>query len=197
MAGSLEQPTHQPGTLPRAQVGGQQYRSAESWPSLDVPSTVSSRWPTAALWVPGAYASIFDLYDISLPEDSRHDWTAAAMGRFLLIGAGKINEHLGQRGWPVPLTQWSETVVWANCELAYIGLYRKRGGNTEGEWQNFRDREKEVKEWLRAARDREITPDPRPSDANLGQQAALYRGDRARGWDQPRDYLRGSSTRRY
>lgn len=187
MAGSLTQP-NQSQTLPRATTGAQQYRSPDCWPNVEIPNSIVSAYPTAGLWVPGSYASVWDLIEISLPEDSRHEWDAGEMRRWLTIGAGRINEHLGNRGWPVPLTQWSETVVWANTEIAYVGLYRKRGGNTEGDWQNFRDREQAVLSWCKSARDREITPDPRPSEADLGAQAFKYVGDRARGWDQPQGY---------
>ena len=128
MAGSLEQPGRSDG-LPRGQVGGQQYRSAEwNWSGVDVPSSVLSHYPNAGLYVAGSYASVWDVVDISLPEDSRHDWSSQEIQRWLIIGAARIDEHLGQRGWNVPLVWWSETVVWANSELAYVGLYRKRGG---------------------------------------------------------------------
>lgn len=196
MSGSLTQPTHQQ-SLPRAETGGQQYRSATCWPAQAVPPNLLATYPGAGLYVPGAYASVWDLVDTSLPQDSRHDFNASEMQRWLLIGAGKINEHLGQRGWNVPLVWWSETVVWANAELAYIGLARKRGINTEGDAQNFRDRDADVKEWLRAARDREITPDLRESDADLGAQAFRYVGPPARGWDAPAGYLGRGGRYRY
>ena len=134
--------------------------------------------------------------DISLPEDSRHDWEEREIARWLLIGAARINERLSNRGWSVPLTYWSESVVWANCELAYVGLYRKRGGNTAADWQNFRDREAAVLQWCVDAQNREITPDVRNSDAGLGSQAMNYVGPPARGWDQPRGYMAGGFTGR-
>ncbi len=102
-----------------------------------------------------------------------------------------MNEHLCNRGWPVPLAAWSYTVVWANCELAFCGATRKRGVKVEGDSiLNLRDREAAVKEWLRAAQEREITPDIRPSLAQQGTQAMRYVGDLARGWDNPRGVTR-------
>ena len=91
----------------------------------------------------------------------------------------------GQRGWDVPLTAWSETVVAVNCELAYIGAARKRGLNSEANLADFRAREEQARQWCREARDRMITPDQRLSQATLGTQAVGYYGPRARGWDGP------------
>lgn len=196
MADSLEQPRHNP-AVSRPRVGAQLYRSADAWPEQTVPAVIERAFPGAGLYVASAYASVWDLLEISIPEDSRNEFGPGEMRRWLVIGAARINEHLTQRGWPVPLTAWSETVVWANTELAYVGLFRKRGGNTEGDWQNFRDREAQVLSWCQKARDREITPDTRLSDANIPNQAMGYVGDQARGWDQPRGYSGRLIGRKY
>jgi len=66
------------------------------------------------------------LFTISVAQDQTFDYNPAVVGTWLGIGAAKINEWLGQR-FLVPLTVWSDTVVWANCELAYIGMTRQRG----------------------------------------------------------------------
>lgn len=161
------------------------YRSPTCWP-VSVSDAVLAERPTAGLWVPGSYACVWDVIETSLPDDSWRDFTDAVLQRWLVIGAGVINEHLGNRGWPVPLTAWSETVVWANCELCYIGAARKRGLNTEANAGDFQRREAKVEQWLKDAQNRLITPDPRPSDAGLGRQAIGYKGQIARGWDQPR-----------
>lgn len=171
------------------------YRSASCWPAWEIPAEIESRFPRAGLWVPGAYASVWDLILISLPVDAGNDFTNSGLQRWLTIGAARINEHLGQRGWPVPLTAWSETVVWANCEIAYIGAARQRGLNTEANLGDFRAREENVSAWLTSARDRQITPDQRPSDAGLGTQAIGYRGPLSRGWDADPRSVRGRGGR--
>ena len=170
MAGSLSQNLHGV-TVGQGQAGAQQYRSATEWPAVTVPSSTLAQYPNAGLWVPNSYASVWDVVDISLPEDSRHDWEEREIARFLLIGASRINERLSNRGWSVPLTYWSESVVWANCELAVL-------------------------QWCIDAQNREITPDVRNSDAGLGSQAMNYVGTPARGWDQPRGYMAGGFTSR-
>ena len=159
------------------------YRGADCWPQFDVPASVLDRFPTAPLWVPGAYASVWDLISTSIPEDSQLDFDSATLTTFLLIGASTINGYLGQRGWPVPLNYWSIGVVEANCELAYIKAARRRGRNTDAALTDFLAREAAAREWCRATRDREITPDVRLSEADLGRQAFRYVGQRARGWD--------------
>lgn len=176
MADSLVQPVHG--------AGGVVYRSSATHQVVDDP-TLLARYPGAGLYAPGAYATLYDLIVVSIPEDSRWDFEGAKMTRFLSIAAGRINEHLGNRGWHVPLAWWSETVVWANCELAYCMLARQRGVNTEASAPNFEAREKIVFDWVKAARDGEITPDQRESLDNLGLQAFKYIGSSARGWDQP------------
>lgn len=170
--------------------GGIVYRSHAQQLVVDDTALLQA-YPNAGLYAPGAYATIYDLITVSIPDDSRCDFLAGKMSRFLTIGAGRINEHLGNRGWHVPLVWWSETVVWANCELAYILLARQRGVNTEADAQNFLTREQNVVKWLESARDGEITPDQRESTANLGSQAFKYIGQPSRGWDR----IPGSSSR--
>lgn len=179
---TISQPLHD---LDAAAGGAQTtYYTASSWPGCcTVPVEVSGARPTVGLWVPGSYASVWDVFEVSVPDDSRNDFADATVRTWLTIAAGRINEHLGNRGWPVPLTAWSKTVVWANCELAYIGAARKRGINTEALLSDFQRREDRVEKWLRDAQNRLITPDPRPSDAGLGSQAVGYKGPQARGWD--------------
>ena len=80
--------------------------------------------------VTSPYATVDDVYAISVPDDQRFDYAASTIATWLSIGAAKVNEFLGQR-FQVPLTVWSDTVVWANCELTYIKTGRwiaDRGG---------------------------------------------------------------------
>lgn len=178
MASTVEQGNHDQST-------GIAYRSRVAWPVV-VPAEVLAERPTVGLWVPGAYASVWDLVELSVPEDQRLDFGDAVLRRWLTVAAGMVNEHLAQRGWPVPLTAWSETVVWANCELAYIGAARRRGVNTESNFTDFHRREDQVKQWCMDARDRLITPDVRASDESIGEQAIGYKGPASRGWSAQR-----------
>ena len=132
MADSLYQPI--------TSSGGIVYRSRSVQVQTD--PAILAQYPGAGLYAPGAYATIGDLFLISVPQDSSHDYSGSALNRFLTIAAGRINEHLGNRGWHVPLVWWSETVVWVNCELAYAMAARQRGLNTEGDVANFAAREK-------------------------------------------------------
>lgn len=135
--------------------------------------------------VSGSYASLDDMFAISVPADQQYDWATQSSLIWLSIGGGRVNEYLGQR-FNVPLQVWSSTVVWANCELAYIGASRKRGLNTEAMISDFQRREETVISWLKASRDHEITPDERLSVADLPQQALRYDGPVGRGWDRGR-----------
>lgn len=132
--------------------------------------------------VTSPYASAADLFTISIAQDQTFDYNPAVVATWLGIGAAKINEFLGQR-FNVPLTVWSDTVVWVNCELTFIGVTRQRGINTEAMLADFRAREEGVLSWLKMARDHEITPDQRLSMQDQPQQALQYRAQPARGWD--------------
>lgn len=144
--------------------------------------------------VPSSYATMADLFALSIPEDSAHDFTTAALRAHLVVGASRINEHLGQR-FQTPLRLWSPTVVWANCELAAIGAFRQRGVNTESA-VDLRSREAAVISWLKSARDHEITPDQRLTAID-DKVACRYISDDARGWDGPPAGFPTSRRRRY
>lgn len=128
------------------------------------------------------YCSVEDVLEISVPEDQRHDYSAATLTRWLGIGAAKVNEFLGQR-FAVPLSVWSDTIVWANCELTYIGATRKRGINSEALASEFHEREQGVLSWLKMSRDHEITPDSRLSAQDQPVQALRYLSAPSRGWE--------------
>ena len=128
------------------------------------------------------YATVNDIFTISVAQDQTFDYNPAVVGTWLGIGAAKINEWLGQR-FLVPLTVWSDTVVWANCELAYIGMTRQRGINSEALLADFRAREESVTSWLRMSRDHEVTPDQRLSIQDQPVQALRYYAQPGRGWD--------------
>lgn len=128
------------------------------------------------------YATVEDVFAISIADNQQFDYDRAKIATWLSIGAAKINEWLGQR-FNVPLTVWSSTVVWANSELAYIGATRQRGINSEALVADFRARDEAVMSWLQRSRDHEITPDPRLSIESQPQQALQYFAQPARGWD--------------
>ena len=132
--------------------------------------------------VTSPYATIDDVYAISVPDDQRFDYAASTIATWLSIGAAKVNEFLGQR-FQVPLTVWSDTVVWANCELTYIGATRRRGINSEALMSEFRAREDAVLSWLKMARDHELTPDQRLSTQDQPVQALQYYAQPGRGWE--------------
>ena len=132
--------------------------------------------------ITSAYCSLADMVAISVPEDSQHDYLSASLDVWLRVGAARINEFLGQR-FNVPLTVWSDTVVWANSELAYFGSARRRGLNTEAMQADFKDREAAVMSWLKQARDHEITPDQRLSIQDQPVQALRYLAQPSQGWD--------------
>lgn len=165
----------------------QVYRGPECWPGAQDQGLQEQDDPSLALWVPGSYACLYDLYrPTGQCEGMERQYPPEGMRMWLLIGAGKVNEHLGNRGWPVPLTMWSATVVWANCELAYLLATRSKGLNMEGsQFANIRDREAAVTSWLQAAQDREITPDVRLSKQQAGTQAMRMIAQPRRGWDGP------------
>ena len=81
------------------------------------------------------------------------------------------------------MTVWSDTVVWANCKLAYIGMTRQRGINSEALLADFRAREESVISWLKMSRDHEITADQRLSVQDQPIQALQYYSQPGRGWD--------------
>lgn len=128
------------------------------------------------------YATVEDVFAISIADNQQFDYDRAKIATWLSIGAAKINEWLGQR-FNVPLTVWSSTVVWANSELAYIGATRQRGINSEALVADFRARDEAVMSWLQRSRDHEITPDQRLSVESQPTQALQYFAQPARGWD--------------
>ena len=187
MSGQSVAPPHVHAGASQPAGGYQLYRGADCWPGAQEMGLQQQDDPALALWVPGSYACLYDLYrPTGQCEAMERQYPPDGMRMWLLIGAAKVNEHLGNRGWPVPLTKWSATVVWANCELAYLMATRSKGLNMEGsQFSNIRDREEAVKTWLTSAQDREITPDVRLSKEQAGKQAMAYIGQPRRGWDGP------------
>lgn len=140
--------------------------------------------------VTSPYATVDDVFAISIADNQRYDYDLQTIATWLSIGAAKINEWLGQR-FNVPLNVWSSTVVWANSELAYIGATRRRGINSEALMADFRARDEAVTSWLQRSRDHEITPDQRLSVESQPTQALQYFAQPARGWDAGRGVLGG------
>lgn len=128
------------------------------------------------------YATVQDVFTISVAQDQSFDYNPAVVSTWLGIGAAKVNEWLGQR-FHVPLTVWSDTVVWANCELAFVGMTRQRGINSEALVSDFQAREKAVMSWLQMSRDHEVTCDQRLSIQDQPNAALQYFAQPARGWD--------------
>jgi len=129
--------------------------------------------------IPGSYAELQDLINLSLPDNSKHDFKQASMEQWLRVASSIANSYLGQR-FEVPLKAWSEAWVWAVCEIAFSGMVNKRGFNPSGTSESTLDtRHKAALDWIKAARDNEITPDPRL----VGEEhtvVALMQSDRPR-----------------
>lgn len=139
------------------------------------------------------YITAQDVFNISIGEDQQFDYSATTITTWLSIGAAQVNEYLGQR-FDVPLTIWSDTVCWANSELTFLGATRKRGINSEALLADFQAREAAVRNWLKSARDHELTPDPRLSTQDLPKQALQYFAQPSRGWDARGNYYIGTPT---
>lgn len=162
-----------------AGTGGQVvYWGCPPAPGRDLPGNVRAKNGL----ITNSYATREDLFAISVGEDQTFDFSAASVERWLGIAAGKINQYLGQR-FRVPLTYWSDTVVEINCELAYIGITRRRGRNTEESADDFAARAEEARLWLESSRDHMITPDERLSVQDQPVQALRYLASPSRGWE--------------
>jgi hypothetical protein len=123
----------------------------------------------------GTYAGPADLFALSIPVDDSQSYPPGAVTRWLQYGTARINEWLTQR-FQLPLSAWSDSIVWANCEIAYLGLARLRGVNTDSDVLAMKERQRQVDEWLRAARDHEITPAPRLVETEISYQPIRYLG---------------------
>lgn len=156
-----------------------------------VPGTVTPRQTTVVngvryyqgLYADTSYATPEDLFSISIPVDDAYSYQQGAIDHWLGVGAAKINEWLGQR-FNLPLQSWSQSVVWANCELAYLGLTLQRGTNTEADSQAWKLRDAKVSEWMRLARDHEITPGQRLIAQEEPYQPVQYVGPSLPTWGQ-------------
>lgn len=144
----------------------------------------------------GSYASVADLDEISVPENSVHDFRKTAKERWLRIASRRFDSHLGQR-FRVPLSAYSDAVVWAVCEMAFAGLVGKRGHDPEAKTEKtVKEREEEAKQWIQMAQDYEVTPDPRLVLTEPAPVAQM-RSDLPRGWSgfSARDVLLGARGR--
>jgi phage gp36-like protein len=129
----------------------------------------------------GSYATVQDLFTFSIAVDDAQSYAPPVVEQWLRLGANKINEWLGQR-FTLPLSSFSLSIVWANCELAYIGLAKIRGFNTDSDVQALTAREKAVNEWMRLTRDHEITPDKSLVIAESPYQPIRYIGPTLPSW---------------
>jgi len=129
----------------------------------------------------GSYATTQDLFTFSIAVDDAQSYAIPVVNQWLKLGANKINEWLGQR-FTLPLASFSLSIVWANCELAYIGLAKIRGFNTDSDVQALTAREKAVNEWMRLTRDHEITPDKSLVIAESPYQPIRYIGPTLPSW---------------
>lgn len=129
----------------------------------------------------GSYATVADLNEISIAENSAHDFRTRAKERWLRIATSRVNTHWGQR-WVVPLRKWSEAVVWAVCEIAYAGLVGKRGYKPDGTSEKtIGEREDDAWAWVKAGQNYEVTPDPVLILAEPARVATMH-SDIPRGW---------------
>lgn len=134
----------------------------------------------------GSYASVADCKEISIPDNAGYDFSTRSLDRHLRIASRWADSLLGQR-FAVPLKYWSDALVWAVCEVAYCNhTLAKRGvlADTE-EGKILLARKATAEEWVRAARDYEITPDPR-LDAVDEVKVPTYYSDVPRGWTERR-----------
>lgn len=133
--------------------------------------------------LPGSYASVADVLRVNMPEDAKEDFAIETIEQWLRIAKNDVDMHLGQR-FKLPLRSWSEMVVWAQGEIAVLGMLGQRGVRSTDEALRLRIRQRRVMAFLKKARDRQVTPDPTLSDDRLGTMAPRYRGRGAdRGWD--------------
>lgn len=130
----------------------------------------------------GSYASVADCKEISIPDNSKFDFQTRSLERHLRIASRWADSLIGQR-FSVPLKYWSDAWVWAVCEVAYCNhTLSKRGVLADSEeGKILLGRKAAAEEWVRAARDYEITPDPR-LDAVDEIKVPTYYSDPPRGW---------------
>lgn len=129
----------------------------------------------------GSYASVEDLEDFSIPENASHDYSTRAKVKCLKAAFGIVNGELGQR-FETPLKRWSETVVWAQCEIAYSMLANKRGHDPEAKTEKtVAKRRQDALDWLNSAKEYQITPDPVLQQMEP-DQVGIMKSDLPRGW---------------
>lgn len=129
----------------------------------------------------GSYATVADLQDISLAENSSHDFSTRSMEKWLRIATSRMNSRWVQR-WELPLKKWSEAVVWACSEIAFAGLVGKRGYKPDGSSEKtVGEREDDAWDWVKAAQNYEVTPDPILILAEPAKVATMH-SDVPRGW---------------
>lgn len=138
----------------------------------------------------GSYASLADIKQISLPSNASSDFETSTLERHLKIASRLGDSIVGQR-WSVPLKNWSDAWVWAICEIAFTGAMMKRGFNPNGVAEATNTaRRKEALEWIKSARDYEVTPDPLLVLAEPAHVAQVVS-------NQPRGWSGFSRNRRY
>ena len=125
--------------------------------------------------LPGSYASVADVLRVNMPEDAKEDFAIETIEQWLRIAKNDVDSYLGNR-FRLPLTKWSEMIVWAQGELAVCGMLGQRGVRSVDETLRLRIRKRTAVAFLKRCRDRQVTPDPTLSDERLGTMAPRYRG---------------------
>lgn len=143
-------------------------------------------YPGASCTLVGSYAEIADIMDLSIPDNARGDFKTSVIERNLRTASARANTVLGQR-FKTPLAYYSETVVWAVCEIAYGQLVARRGHDPEAKTEKtIAERVEAAWSWLEAARDYEVTPDATTVQVQQESSPAVMVSDPPRGWSGPR-----------
>lgn len=133
--------------------------------------------------LPGSYASYADMLDISVPDGVAFDIAQRSAERHLRIASRYVDSIVGQR-WKVPLSTWTDALVWAVTEIAVVNLMLgKRGFSPDGQQERLYQARKDAAEkWIREARNYEVTIDPLLSEGD-SVQLPMYYSDPPRRWN--------------
>jgi phage gp36-like protein len=131
----------------------------------------------------GSYASYTDMLDFSVPDGVAFDVMQRSADRHLRAASRYVDSIVGQR-WAVPLATWTDALVWAVCEIAFVRLVLgKRGFSPDGQQEKlYLSRLEAAEKWIREARNYEITIDPLLSVGDTIQTPMFY-SDPPRRWN--------------
>ena len=131
----------------------------------------------------GSYAGYSDMTEISVPDGVAFDVLQRSAERHLRIASRYVDSIVGQR-WRVPLNTWTDALVWAVCEIAFVRLMLgKRGFSADGQQEKlYLTRLEAAEKWISSARSYEITIDPLLS-ATDEQPVPMFYSDPPRRWN--------------